>query len=69
MDWHRKVPEQEQAMSNSSRDGCGGCGCVSLIIFLFLITALWWGLPTPWGTFNIDLFPPRIWQMDQPAKQ
>lgn len=53
-------------MSTSS-DSSGGCGCVSLILFIFVLTALWFGLPTPWGTFNIDIFPPRIWRMDEPA--
>ena len=43
----------------------GGCGCLSLIIFILVVTMIGWGLPTPWGKFNIDIFPPRIWDMDQ----
>ena len=46
-------------MSDNSSNG-NGCGCASVIISILLIWALWFGLPTPWGTFNIDLFPPGI---------
>jgi hypothetical protein len=35
-------------------------GCMKLILFIFTLTALWFGLPTPWGTLNIDIFPPAI---------
>ncbi len=35
-------------------------GCLKLILFIFALTALWFGLPTPWGTLNIDLFWPAI---------
>jgi hypothetical protein len=41
-----------------------GCGCGSLIVGILLVWALWFGLPTPWGTFNIDIFPPAIRQVD-----
>lgn len=44
--------------------GCNGCGCVSLILFVFLVWSLFFGLPTPWGKINIDIFPPKIWNMD-----
>lgn len=46
----------------------GGCGCVSPILFIVLIWMLWFGLPTPWGKLNLDIFPPSIWRMDEPAK-
>lgn len=48
--------------SNSS----SGCGCVSLMIAFLFLWALWFGLPTPWGKINIDIFPPRIWDMNHP---
>lgn len=36
-------------------------GCLPLILFIFTLTALWFGLPTPWGLFEIDIFPPGIY--------
>jgi hypothetical protein len=36
-------------------------GCFSLILTIFTLTALWFGLPTPWGLFEIDIFPPGIY--------
>lgn len=56
-------------MSESSSGGGGGSGCVSFILFIILFWMLWFGLPTPWGKLNLDIFPPRIWRMDEPAKQ
>lgn len=50
-------------MSESSSSS-SGCGCVGLIVLILVVTALFWGLPTPWGKFNLDLFPPRIWDMN-----
>lgn len=44
-------------MSDSSDDGCG---CVSLIVTILVLWTLWFGLPTPWGIFHIDIFPPAI---------
>lgn len=49
-------------MSESSNSG-GGCGCGSLIIGILLVWALFFELPTPWGTFCIDIFPPAIRQV------
>jgi hypothetical protein len=37
-----------------------GCGCLSLIIFILVLWSLWFGLPTPWGVLNIDIFWPAI---------
>lgn len=48
---------------DSVRRGGGGCGCgciVPIITTILVLWSLWFGLPTPWGTFNIDLFPPQI---------
>jgi len=50
-------------MSDSDNSG-GGCGCGSLIFSIILIVMLFWGLPTPWGKLNLDIFPPRIWDMN-----
>ena len=49
--------------SSSSNNGCG-CGCVSLIIFILVIWALWFGLPIGDTIWNSDIFPPRIWKMN-----
>ena len=46
-------------MANETNINVGG-GCFSLILFIFTLTALWFGLPTPWGLFEIDVFPPGI---------
>lgn len=40
------------------------CGCLPTILMILVLWSLWFGLPTPWGKFNIDLFPPRIWDMN-----
>jgi hypothetical protein len=36
-------------------------GCLTTILTIFALTALWFGLPTPWGLFEIDLFWPGIY--------
>jgi hypothetical protein len=49
--------------SDTSSAGCG-CGCVSALVSIiagiFLLWALWKGLPTPWGKLHLDIFPPAI---------
>jgi hypothetical protein len=54
-------------MSESKTNSSSGWGCTSIIVSILLLWAVFIGLPTPWGTFNIDLLPPRIWRMDAPA--
>lgn len=43
---------------------CAPLGCLSLIafifIFIFILGALWYKLPTPWGSVEIDIFPPGL---------
>lgn len=54
-------------MSDEQRTGGGtGCGCLPLIATILVLWSLWFGLPTPWGTYNIDIFPPAIRRTDQP---
>ena len=55
--------------SSSGGDGCGcGCDCfVYFIVGVLLLTALICGLPVGEHKWNIDLFPPRIW--DENAKE
>ena len=48
------------ASKESVNLNCGGCGCVSFIVLVFVLWALFVGLATPWGVFNIDLIPPAI---------
>lgn len=43
-----------------SDNNSGGCGCLTIIITILALTALWFGLPTPWGELNIDIIPPAI---------
>lgn len=38
-----------------------GCGCVPAIVLVLVLWALWFGLPTTWGTLNIDIFPPGLY--------
>jgi len=47
----------------------GGFGCFRLIVFIMLITALFFGLPIGKGKWNIDIFPPRIWDMNDVPKE
>lgn len=55
-------------MSESNESSGGGCGCVSLIVFILIMWALFFGLPIGSHRWNIDIFPPRIWDMnDMPS--
>jgi len=53
---------------SDEESGCGCGGCVSLIIFILLFWAVFFGLAVGGKTWNIDIFPPRIWEMKNPAK-
>jgi hypothetical protein len=53
--------------NNNASCGCGGC--VMFVIFIFMIAALGWGVPIGASKWNIDLFPPRIWDMNDPAQK
>lgn len=46
--------------NNETKININGGGCLSIIIFFLCIGAVFFGLPTPWGVLNIDLFPPGI---------
>lgn len=48
-------------MSNNIQNINSGCGCFQLILTILVLSALWFGLPTPWGIFEIDLLPPGIY--------
>lgn len=45
-------------MSDSSSSG--SCSCLEFVLTMLVIWAVWFGLPTPWGTYNIDIIPPAI---------
>lgn len=47
-------------MSDNSGGG-QGCGCVPFVLLVFVLWALVIGLPTPWGTLDLDLIPPGIY--------
>jgi len=51
-------------MSDNNSSG-GGCGCVGLILLTVLFWTLFFGLQTPWGKLNLDVFPPRVWKMEE----
>jgi len=52
-------------MSDTNSSG-RGCSCTGLIVTILVLWALWFGLPTPWGTYNIDIFWPAIRRTDAP---
>lgn len=49
-------------MSSESSDG-GGCGCLTIVIGILVFWALFFGVPVGDKKWNIDIFPPRIWDM------
>jgi hypothetical protein len=55
------------ADDSGEKVGCGCGGCVSFIFFLFILWAIFFGLPIGDRTWNIDIFPPKIWDMRQNA--
>ena len=56
-------------MSSSSSSSEGGCSCAGLVIGLLVLWALFFGLPWPGGAkYNIDIFPPRVWDMNEKVK-
>ncbi len=52
------MPEQTKTVG-------GGCGCLSLIIFIFVVWAIFFGVSIGAHKWNIDFFPPRIWDMNE----
>jgi len=53
---------------SETKEVSGGCSCGGIIITILVLWALWFGLPFPGGhKYNIDIFPPRIWDMNPPA--
>lgn len=34
--------------------------CATTVLSFLVLWALFFGLPTPWGNFNIDILPPAI---------
>lgn len=53
-----KLKITNMSNTNNTSCSCGGFSCLSLILFIFLLWALWFGLKTGWGVIIIDLFPP-----------
>lgn len=50
-------------MADTSSDGNGCVGCISIFVFFFLVVAIGWGVPVGKSKWNVDIFPPRIWDM------
>lgn len=38
----------------------GGCGCVSIVVFILLFWSIFFGLPIGDKVYNVDIFPPAI---------
>jgi len=53
----------EQNQGHNASCGCGGC--VSIILFILLFQALWFGLTIGDKKWNIDIFPPKIWEVKE----
>ena len=48
-------------MSNDSSSNGGGClGCISIIVFIFLFWSIFFGLNIGGNNYNLDFFPPQI---------
>ncbi len=47
-------------MSSTEADGCGCSSICWLILSFLFLWSIIFGLPTPWGFLDIDLFPPKI---------
>jgi len=45
----------------SDNSSGGGCGCVSLVLFILLIWLLFFGLPINGVKWYLDIFPPKIY--------
>jgi len=58
----------EDSNSNSQGCSCGCGGCVMFIVFILLFWAICFGLPINDKVWNIDIFPPRIWDMNHKPK-
>lgn len=47
-------------LNNSNINVQKGYSCITIIASIFLFIAWVWGLSTPWGNFELDIFPPKI---------
>jgi len=56
-------------MSEEASGGCGCGGCVGLIITVLVLWAVFFGLPINDKKWNIDIFPPKIWDMNETKKE
>jgi len=49
----------------SSGNASGGCSCVGCVVFILMFWAIFFGLTIGDKKWNIDFFPPRIWDMNE----
>lgn len=47
-------------MTNKNSYNCNCGGCITFLLFLFTMWAIFFGLPTHWGTLELDFFPPAV---------
>ena len=59
---------EENSNSNSSC-GCGCGGCITFVLFIFMVAAIGWGVTIGKHKWNIDIIPPRIWDMNDEAQK
>jgi hypothetical protein len=50
-------------MSENSGGNCG-CGCAGIVITILVLWSLCFGLTVGESRWNIDILPPRIWDMN-----
>lgn len=48
---------------------CGCGGCVTAILFFVIFWLICFGISIDGNTWNLDLFPPRLWQMNKEAAE
>jgi len=58
------MSENDSSNKSNSSSGCGCFGCISVVMFILMVTAMGWGLSIGKHKWNIDIFPPRIWDMN-----
>ena len=54
-------------MSEESGGGCECVGCAAIIVAFLIFWSMFFGLPIGDNRWNIDIFPPRIWEMNTGA--
>jgi hypothetical protein len=51
--------------NGGSNASCGCGGCLTLIVLFLVFWMIAFGIPVNEKRWNLDLFPPRIWDMNE----